>query len=444
MMSEWPRITIVTPSFNQGAYIGETIESVLRQAYPDLEHIVIDGGSTDETLGVLDRYPHLHVISEPDRGQADAINKGFARATGGIWGYLNSDDTLLPDALRRVAREIDPARKRHIVMGRCRFVDAQGRYIGIEHPSHFENARRVLQIWKGHLIPQPAVFWTPEVWRRCGGMDLDLKFHLDYDLFCRFALRYDFHFIDQVLATYRLHPASKTGQWSEAERLEDSIRLSRRYWGSPRKPMYWRVRWSLARHRFNRVGRARRWFAQGGEAYRRKQWLRALLYGGAAAMLAPDVAFYVTLYPKLKGRVKELIEHIALRRVTGEEDDPQTKVYLDRVEPWQDGWVGPRLVLARSTEGAARSLVIYGRIDLKYIRESLELQVWLDGQTIGAKRVAKSGEFKWEVALAQPLEPGEHTLEVRADKWFVPHRFRRSGDHRPLAWRFHEARLIGE
>src|SRR5262245_60443486 len=107
-MATWPRISIVTPSFNQGQYIAETIESVLAQKYPDVEHIVMDGGSTDSTLDILQRYPHLHVISESDRGQADAINKGFRLVTGTIWGFLNSDDTLLPGTLARVAQEIDP------------------------------------------------------------------------------------------------------------------------------------------------------------------------------------------------------------------------------------------------------------------------------------------------------------------------------------------------
>ena len=174
-MDRAPRISIVTPSYNQARYIGLSIESVMAQAYPDVEHIVIDGGSADGTLEVLARYPHLRVVSERDRGHADAVNKGFRLASGRIWAFLNSDDTLVPGALRRVAEEIDPASGRHIVMGRCRFVDELGRPTGIEHPSHFQSHRRVLEVWKGHTIPQPAVFWTPEVWARCGPMDETLR-----------------------------------------------------------------------------------------------------------------------------------------------------------------------------------------------------------------------------------------------------------------------------
>ena len=102
-MNKWPRITIVTPSCNQGRFIKETIESVRLQNYPNLEHVVIDGGSKDDTLQILCEYNHLKVISEPDSGQGNAINKGFGIATGDIYGFLNSDDTLLPEALTRVA-----------------------------------------------------------------------------------------------------------------------------------------------------------------------------------------------------------------------------------------------------------------------------------------------------------------------------------------------------
>src|SRR5262249_25106976 len=167
----WPRISLVTPSFNQGQFIGRTIDSVLAQDYPDLEHIIVDGMSGDETPAVLARYPHLRVIRERDRGQADAVNKGFRAATGDVLGFLNSDDTLAPGALRHVARAIDPARGRHVVMGRCRFIDADDHCTGLEHPCLFTGQRRVLEVWRGHGIPQPAVFWTRGVWQRCGPLE---------------------------------------------------------------------------------------------------------------------------------------------------------------------------------------------------------------------------------------------------------------------------------
>src|ERR1700730_3839092 len=151
-----PRISIVTSSYNQARFIARTIESVLAQDYPNIEHIVVDGMSTDGTADVLAGFPHLTVIREPDRGQADAINKGFRITTGQILGFLNSDDTLEPGALRSVADAIDPGAGRHIVMGRCRFIDEDDRFLGVEHPSAFESPRAVAGNLEGPLPPAAA------------------------------------------------------------------------------------------------------------------------------------------------------------------------------------------------------------------------------------------------------------------------------------------------
>lgn len=434
-MDRWPRITIVTPSYNQGKYIAETIESVLAQEYPNVEHIVMDGGSTDDTLAILRRYPHLKVISEPDRGQSDAINKGFRMATGKIWGYLCSDDTLLPGALHRVAQEIDPARGRHIVMGRCRFIDENSKFTGIEHPSHFASHRRMLEIWKGHLIPQPAVFWTPEVWKTRGPLDMQLKYHMDYDLFCRFSQKYRFHFFDQVIATYRLHTESKTQGWSEADRLEDSIRLSRRYWGSPLVPMYWQLNLSLAWYQFNRVGRARSLYEKAREARHHRQLMRGSLYMLAAGSLAPDVAFYIAVYPRLRRFAKGVLSRILERFADMRRQKPQTAVYMGYTNVWSDRWVGPRLVTTRQVGPGAQRVIIRGEADLRYIRQPFVLTVLIDDQVMGQQRIEQTGHFELDLRLPLPLSAGAHTVEVRSNAWWVHHYIAQSGDYRPLAWR---------
>lgn len=433
-MDRWPRISIVTPSFNQGQYIAETIDSVLAQGYPNVEHIVMDGGSTDNTLDILRRYTHLKVISEPDRGQADAINKGFRLVTGEIWGFLNSDDTLLPGALHRVAQEIDPAHGRHIVMGRCRFIDAQGRFIGIEHPSYFVSHRRVLEIWKGHGLPQPAIFWTPEVWRECGPMDESL-YHLDYDLFCRFSQKYRFHCVDQVFATYRLHAESKTDQWTEADRLKDSIQLSRRYWGSPFSPTYWQLALSLAWYQFNRTGKARAFLRQAQDAWSHQRRLQAIPYAVAGTVLAPEVAFYVSVYPALREHAKGVVKRVLDRLAEMRGVYPQTAVYFDRSDLWQDGWAGPQLIVACEAIGYEQQVEIQGWAELKYMRQPLVLTLRVDGQQVSVHHLSQGGAFTWRVPLPIPLSPGQHTVEVQANNWFVLHRFTRNGDFRPLSWR---------
>ena len=441
MMAKQPRISIVTPSFNQGRYIASTIESVLAQEYPNVEHIVVDGSSTDGTVEILKQYPHLKTFSEPDRGQGEAINKGFRLATGEIWGFLNSDDTLLPGALHRVAQEINPEEGRHIVMGRCRFIDEHDHFIGIEHPSRFENHRRVLAIWKGYAIPQPAVFWTPKVWRECGPMDEELRFALDYDLFCKFSLKYRFHFIDQILATYRLHPESKTEQQNENERLQEAIRISRRYWGSRFSLMHWQLAFSLAGYRFNRRNRARNLLLQAKEAWRKGHVLRASTYAIAGQILAPEVAFYVALYPPMRRISKTTLKKILSLRAEGRDRSPQTAAYFDHTDLWPDGWSGPRLRMSREAGPDTRAVWVRGWVDLTYMRKPFFLSVWVEDQFIGQRHIQESGDFELEFPLPQKLVPGMYPVEVQASTWFVPHHFSANNDHRPLSFKMADLRL---
>ena len=173
-----PRISIAVPSFNQGRYIRETLESLVSQGYPNLEVIIQDGGSTDGAIEVaqefVDRYPgtfRLHV--QKDTGHANAVNMAFARSTGEILGYLNTDDTLYPGCLHRVAREIDPARGRYIVFGRCLFTGGGSPYVGREHPAEYRGHFEMLAVWKRgyNTIPQPSTFWHRKVYETCGGFD---------------------------------------------------------------------------------------------------------------------------------------------------------------------------------------------------------------------------------------------------------------------------------
>src|SRR5262249_384839 len=174
-------------------------------------------------------------------------------ASGDVGCSLTPDARFLPGALHAVAREIDPVRGRHVVMGRCIYVDENDVPSGLEHPAAFESHRRILEVWKVHCVPQPATFWTPEVWRRCGPMDVNEQLVLDYDLMCRFSRHYRFHFIDRVLATYRLHSASKSCSNGADDIYENAIRVSKRYWGSPLGLQYWLLAASLASFRIEKA-----------------------------------------------------------------------------------------------------------------------------------------------------------------------------------------------
>jgi glycosyltransferase involved in cell wall biosynthesis len=430
-----PRISIVTASYNQGAFIARTIESLLEQGYSELEHIVIDGMSTDETGQVLSRYRHLRVVREPDRGQADAINKGMRLATGDILGFLNADDTLLPGALHRVAREIDPRRGRHVVMGRCRFIDTEDNFLGIEHPSAFTSHRRVLAIWKGHCIPQPAVFWTPEVWQRCGPLDEAEHLYLDYDLFCRFSKCYRFHAIDEPLATYRLHPQSKTSSVTDAERLAGSVRVSRRYWGSPLSPHYWLLHGSYGLYRLDRRRRAAN-LARGGVG----TWRAGRRVGGAArlfaaAALAPDLLadwFLAVAPPARMGRLLRPLARLpgllGLRR-----PHPSTLAWRDFFSLHADGWAGPTLIQTVVVGPGHDHLRLRG-VAAPFPRwRPATLEVFLDGRSLGRGRLWRAKEFEFVFPLGGAA-PGRREVKVVTSGAAVGHDRFHNGDFRPLSF----------
>lgn len=203
-----PLISIVTPSFNQGRYIERTLQSVLGQGYPSLEYIVMDGGSTDETLQRITPYRGrlAHFESGPDGGQSAAIAKGFGHATGQIMGYLNSDDVLLPGTLSYVARffrenpEIDA-----IYSHRC-IIDSNDRVLG--HWILPQHSNYLMERWD--FIPQETCFWRRTLFDRAGNLDPSYAFAMDYDLFVRYMRQGRFKRVDRFLAAFRFHEAAKT------------------------------------------------------------------------------------------------------------------------------------------------------------------------------------------------------------------------------------------
>jgi glycosyltransferase involved in cell wall biosynthesis len=433
----------VTCSFNQGEFIGRTIDSVLAQDYPRLEHIVVDGLSTDQTPQILARYPHLRVIREPDRGQAEALNKGFRAATGDVLCFLNSDDTLQPGALWRVAGEIDPSRGRHVVMGRCRFIDEHDRFIGREHPWAFHGHRRVLEVWKGHCLPQPAIFWAREVWERCGGLDEGEPLVLDYDLFCRFSRHYAFHPVDQVLANYRLHSRSKTCLADEQRVLEESVRISRKYWGPPVGRLYWRLLVSYALFLLNRRGRAHDLFQEGRKAWQEGRRLGALTRLVGAALLGPDVVAGLALLPALARRAPGWFDRLGLaRRLRRRRAHEYTRAWLAFDGLHADGWAGPTFATSLRVGPGDRCLHLEGSTDVGHLPEPLEVELELDGRPLGRQRIGRRQEFALSVPLGD-VGPGEHRLRVVANTFVSHHAYRGNQDFRPLSFKLRQLRLTG-
>lgn len=215
----WPRITMVTPSYNQGRYLEQALRSVLLQDYPNLEYIVMDGGSDDQSVALLERYgSHLaHWQSARDRGQADAIASGFERATGEIGGWLNSDDILLPGALRHVARQFVRRREVDVVYGNRLVIDGNGAVVGRHVWPWFLSRHH----WaRGQPLAQECCFWRADVYRRAGGIDRTKFFVMDYDLFYRMWEIGRFRKTSAHLGALRVHEGTKNARHADVWRRE--------------------------------------------------------------------------------------------------------------------------------------------------------------------------------------------------------------------------------
>ncbi|QCS50062.1 glycosyltransferase [Picosynechococcus sp. PCC 11901] len=186
----FPRISIITPSYNQGSFIEETICSVIKQGYPNLEYIIIDGGSTDNTSEIIKRYEQwiTYWVSEPDNGQTHAINKGLAKATGEIIAYLNSDDYYLPGTLFKVAEHFRQFPDTDLLHGICRYVNEEGEKIG-EQFGKIKKLEEILDLWdvwwKQCQFVQPEIFWTRRITDKIGLFKEELNFVMDYDYWLR-------------------------------------------------------------------------------------------------------------------------------------------------------------------------------------------------------------------------------------------------------------------
>ncbi|MDI6765253.1 MAG: glycosyltransferase family 2 protein [Bacteroidota bacterium] len=237
----FPKISIVTPSFNQAQFIEANIQSVVSQKYSDVEHIIIDGGSTDGTLDVLKKYNHLHWISEPDRGQSHGLNKGFKMAAGEIIGWLNSDDTFCPNVFQLVASKFED-RDVMVVYGDGFEVDENDKII---RPLYSLGASPEVLIrywkWKYEFV-QPAFFFRRNVFDEIGYLDERLYYAMDCDFFIRLGKRYKLCHVEKPIANFRLYPESKTGKHF-LKFLPDYIwemhKVSYRYWGKPSSLKYY-------------------------------------------------------------------------------------------------------------------------------------------------------------------------------------------------------------
>lgn len=224
-----PKISIVIPSYNQAQYLEQTLSSIVSQNYPDIEIIVMDGGSNDGSVDIISAYADklTYWVSAPDKGQADAIYRGFERCTGEIIGWVNSDDLLLPGSLHKVAHYFISNPDKECVVGGCVIIDSEGKTIKdrlglpVFNQGHRVTFNKLLY-W-GAGFNQPASFWKRKAFFAVGGFDTNLNYCFDYDMYFRLAQQKPFGFMNEPLSSFRIHGESKTTTMQAVRSMENEI-----------------------------------------------------------------------------------------------------------------------------------------------------------------------------------------------------------------------------
>lgn len=239
-MNKQPLVSIITPSFNQANFLEETIVSVLNQDYPAIEYIVIDGGSTDASIDIIKKYADniSFWVSEPDRGQTDAINKGFAKAKGEILAWLNSDDTYEPNAVSQAVAFLDTHPQVGMVYGDANLIDEQNQILG-KFPARQTDYQKLL---RGYVhIPQQSAFFRAHLWQQVGPLDPTFYFAMDYDLWVRLAKVSKIEYVPKTWANFRLHESGKSIV-SDNRCFPEMLRVYQREGGSRFSQLYFKAK----------------------------------------------------------------------------------------------------------------------------------------------------------------------------------------------------------
>lgn len=241
--TEWSRISIITPSYNQGQFIEETIRSVLLQGYPNLEYIIIDGGSTDNTVDVIKKYERYitYWVSKPDQGQADAINKGIKQSTGEILGWVNSDDMYVKKSLAKVAQSFHSLPEVIVVHGNRILINKNSRVCGWSHLPAF-NPRK-----GGYIVSSETAFWQRIGMEKIGLLNSNLKFAMDLEFFCRLFLEGKFLKLSDYLGYFRCHAESKSSKISHIGQ-DEAKKVWQQLFGSKNINWQKRPKYNLVRH----------------------------------------------------------------------------------------------------------------------------------------------------------------------------------------------------
>jgi glycosyltransferase involved in cell wall biosynthesis len=381
-----PLVTIVTPSYNQGHFIRETIESVLSQDYPRIEYIVMDGGSTDDTAAVVAPYAsRLTFISEKDRGQTDAINKGFRMAKGEIVAWLNSDDTLLPGAVSCAVRALEANQHAGAIYGDGYQIDYHGK---IKQKFPFTEP---FNLWKLTFVLdyvlQQSVFFRRSSVEAVGWLDETLHYGMDWDILVRLGKEYGLVYVPELFGCLREYEEAKSFSGGE-RRFGELARLLRRQSGEARPPGWW----FYGLDTYDKVWKAR---------------IEKCIPGSLGRMLAMRFV------------------HVCRWRIDRAQHRSQGT--------YADGWASP--VMHWMMPACYSKMSISGTVpEWAPVLKHQTLYIFLNGNLVREVKVGQ-GTFAIEVPLARHPKAGAPVIRVESSHAVIPAQSGLGPDPRALAWR---------
>lgn len=387
-VEEWPRIGLVTPTYNMAEFLEETIVSVLSQDYPHLDYVVMDGGSKDGTVDILRKYEgKLRWCSERDGGQGDAINKGWHAVTGDLFAYINADDTYLPNALSTIAGHFKRNPGVGMIYGEAYHVDVKGAILDRYPTQPFDFQTLISQCY----VCQPAAFLLREAYGNAGMINVNMHYALDYELWIRVARMYGVRKVDEYLATSRMHMDNKTL--------------------SSRRKVYQEIISTVK--------------AQYG--YVPYEWIN----GYACYLLDKKDQYFDRSRPSLRSYGLSLVlggyhNPHSLRRYFAEWRN-MTGIGGKFTGRWDDGWISRRYERELDVAGDSRVLRIAGKHSAPI--ENLQLRIRLNGRTLEETRLA-AGPFRLEVALPADARGKLCRLLIETDRTWRPGA---NGDYRQLS-----------
>lgn len=394
---EFPLVSIITPSFNQGEFIKATIESVLNQDYPNIEYLVMDGGSTDNTVEILKSYgDRIQWVSEKDKGQADAVNKGIKRAKGQIIGWLNSDDTYLEGAVSKMVDYLKTHPDTDMVYGEGYYTDKEGN-ITERYLTEKYNRNRLAEMC---IICQPTAFFTKEIVERVGMLDVEHQLSMDYELWLRMAKAGKIAYIPDYIATSRMYEENKTLS-RRKEVYEETCKAVKKHYG------YVPISW---------IDGYADYIAEGTRGWK-FHW--------------NDIRLFVRFNFSNPGYCWNGLKSILRSRCGG---ILKLRAASQFTEQYPDKWLSKEYIQRVKFDGKKNIIKISGTHNWP-LKDALEISVLLDDKKLYKVSVGELGAFTREVHIPKrEQQVGERELKLVMNKTFCPARIAKSADQRELSF----------